>query len=111
MPPGCPEPGHCQPDSVMSQDIGDTRTHGIVGSGVVISGFVAGSRWWGDAELAEDFAGGGVDDADREVPIQVSTKVLNTWIVMRFQIVPKLHAVFDPQRAVEPDRRSRCAGD
>ena len=58
----------CQPDRVMSQDIADTRTYGNVGPGV--SSF-RGS-WlvvavWVDGELAEQFAGDGVDDAYVEV--------------------------------------------
>jgi hypothetical protein len=51
---------------VISQDIRDSRTHDvwvrlfeIVGSGLVVG-------CWVDGELAEEFAGDGVDDADFE---------------------------------------------
>jgi hypothetical protein len=56
----------------MSQDIGTARTHGHVGSGRLSGGVGSGFlRLVVDVrvegELAEEFAGGGVDDADVEV--------------------------------------------
>src|SRR4051794_10569295 len=63
----------CQPDSVMSQDIADARTHGC---GFGRSSFPGGSGWSAgglvvaggvDGEFAQEFTGGGVDDADVQV--------------------------------------------
>jgi hypothetical protein len=59
----------------MSQDIEDVWTCGFVGSGVLWS-FAGGAGWSSGAlivpggvegEFSQDFAGGGVDDADVEV--------------------------------------------
>src|SRR3712207_1441382 len=61
------------PLRVMSQDIGDRWTHVLVGSPVLFpgcSGWPAGglvAAGGVEDQVAEEFSGGGVDDADVEV--------------------------------------------
>ncbi|HEY1119379.1 MAG TPA: hypothetical protein VGE43_16815, partial [Acidimicrobiales bacterium] len=50
--------------TVMSRDIGNARTHGSGVSRWVLGLVAAG---WVEGEVAEELAGGGVDDADVEV--------------------------------------------
>ena len=69
----CPEPGHCQPDRVMSQDIGNCPDLQLWVRQWSFLGLFGGSVWCSgglvvdagfDGEFADEFSGDGVHDAD-----------------------------------------------